>query len=270
MTQNTGWLSLSQNTSKGLKMQVTVVGTGKMAEAIIGGLKEYHDISVLGRDSKKLHLLKKKFNKIKSVEVMTGSCDVEGKNLLLCIKPHALESVGILLGGEANSLLSVLAGVTLEKLKKYIKAKHYIRAMPNLAASHQKSMTTLYGDEVFKKEAMGLCESFGRALWLNSEKEIDIATAVAGSGPAFLALVAEALADGAVKEGLRREDALVLVRGLFEGFSPLLNEKHPAIIKDEVMSPGGTTAAGYAALEEANVRDGMIKAIGKAHERARG
>jgi len=145
-----------------------------------------------------------------------------------------------------------------------------VRTMPNLAASYQKSMTTVFGDEAFKDEAIEICESFGKALWLNSEKEIDIATAVAGSGPAFLALAAEALSDGAVKEGLKREDAQELVKGLFEGFSSLLNEKHPAIIKDEVMSPGGTTAAGYAALEEGKVRDGFIKAIVKAYEKAKG
>lgn len=250
-------------------MKLTIVGTGKMAEAIIKGTVVYHDIEVLGRDEKKLEELQAKMPKINIVK-LGDSFNIEGKNILLCVKPYALEPVSIKLQGEANALLSVLAGTTLMALEKNIKAKSYIRAMPNLAASHQKSMTTLFGDASFKQEAIEICESIGKTLWLSSEKEIDIATAVAGSGPAFLALVAEALSDGAVKEGLKREDAYTLVRGLFEGFSPLLNEKHPAIIKDEVMSPGGTTAAGYAALEEGKVRDGLIKAISKAYEKAKG
>jgi len=250
-------------------MKLTIVGTGKMAEAIIKGAVVYHDIEVLGRDEKKLEELQAKMPKINIVK-LGDSFNIEGKNILLCVKPYALEPVSIKLQGEANALLSVLAGTTLMALEKNIKAKSYIRAMPNLAASHQKSMTTLFGDASFKQEAIEICESIGKTLWLSSEKEIDIATAVAGSGPAFLALVAEALSDGAVKEGLKREDAYTLVRGLFEGFSPLLNEKHPAIIKDEVMSPGGTTAAGYAALEEGKVRDGLIKAISKAYEKAKG
>jgi len=128
-------------------------------------------------------------------------------------------------------------------------------------------MTTVTGDENYKDMAMQICQALGEVLWVNSEKELDIATAVAGSGPAFLALVAEALSDGAVKEGLKREDANFLVRGLFEGFVPLLKDNHPALLKDAVMSPGGTTAAGYSALEEGKVRDSFIKAITKAYER---
>ncbi len=250
-------------------MKLTIIGTGKMAEAIIKGAVVYHDIEVVGRDEKKLENLQSKMPKIKIVS-LNDSFDISGKNVLFCVKPYALEPVSKKLKGEAHALLSVLAGTSLATLKENIEAKFYVRSMPNLAASYQKSMTTLFGDESFKQEAIEICESFGKALWLSSEKEIDIATGVAGSGPAFLALVAEALSDGAVKEGLKRDDAYTLVRGLFEGFSPLLNEKHPAIIKDEVMSPGGTTAAGYAALEEGKVRDGMIKAIEKAYEKARG
>ena len=251
-------------------MRVTIIGTGKMAEAILQGLVDYHDIEIIGRNAVKVEHLLARYPKIKSASVIENPCDIEGKNIILCVKPYALESVSSHFSGKANALLSVLAGTSLARLKEHIKAKSYVRTMPNLAASHQKSMTTLFGDDSFKQEAIMICEGFGNALWLSSEKEIDIATAVAGSGPAFLALVAEALSDGAVKEGLQREDAYTLVRGLFEGFSPLLNEKHPAIIKDEVMSPGGTTAAGYAALEEAKVRDGMIKAIEKAYNKTKG
>jgi pyrroline-5-carboxylate reductase len=251
-------------------MQLLIIGTGKMAEAIIAGAIDYHDIEITGRDSKKIEQLLTTFPKLKSAGNLEDSIDVSNKRVILAVKPYALEAVSHFLKGEAEVLISVLAGASLSALKHAIDAKYYVRTMPNLAASHQKSMTTLYGDEAFKAEAIEICESFGKALWLGSEKEIDIATAVAGSGPAFLALVAESLADGAVKEGIKREDALFLVRGLFEGFAPLLEEKHPAIIKDDVMSPGGTTAAGYGALEESGVRDGMIKAIEKAYSKARG
>ena len=251
-------------------MKLLIVGTGKMAEAIIKGAMDHHDIEVAGRDGMKLEALVKRYPKVINAGVMDRSFEIEGSNIVLCVKPYALESVSVHFRGEANALLSVLAGTSLASLKEHIKAKSYVRTMPNLAASHQKSMTTLFGDESFKEEAIEICQSFGNALWLKSEKEIDIATAVAGSGPAFLALVAEGLMDGAVKEGLKREDAMTLVRGLFEGFSPLLKGEHPAIIKDEVMSPGGTTAAGYAALEEGKVRDSMIKAIEKAYKKAKG
>ncbi len=248
-------------------MKLTIIGTGKMAEAIIKGTHLNFEVEVIGRSLEKLEKLEKLYN-IKIVHLV-NYCTIESKNVLLCIKPYVLKEVAQKLKGEASSLLSVLAGTTLTSLKQSIKADYYVRIMPNLAASYGKSMSTLCGDEEFKNEAIKISQCFGKTLWLGSEKEIDIATAVAGSGPAFLALVAEALSDGGVKEGLKREDADVLVRGLFEGFSPLLDENHPALLKDAVMSPGGTTAAGYAALEEGGVRSSFIKAVTRAYERAK-
>ena len=92
---------------------------------------------------------------------------------------------------------------------------------------------------------------------------------MAGSGPAYLALIAEALADGAVRQGLKREDAMAVMRGLFEGFGTLIQDMHPSLLKDGVMSPGGTTAAGYGALEDGNVRASCIDAIEKAYVKAK-
>jgi len=249
-------------------MKLTFVAAGNMAEAIIAGVYEKHEVEVVARDEKKLAELSKKYTI--TTQKLTDNFDITDKNLILCMKPYALEDVSKKFTGKANRVLSVLAGTSLETLKQNIQANHYVRVMPNLAAAYGKSMSTLCGDTAFKEEALEICQSFGKALWLGSEKEIDIATAVAGSGPAFLAMVAEALSDGAVKEGLKRQDADVLVRGLFEGFCPLLENNHPALLKDAVMSPAGTTAAGYSALEEGGVRDSFIKAITKAYERARG
>ncbi|HHE05557.1 MAG TPA: pyrroline-5-carboxylate reductase, partial [Epsilonproteobacteria bacterium] len=144
-----------------------------------------------------------------------------------------------------------------------------VRSMPNLAASIGKSMTTLTGDEKGKDEATVILNAVGHTLWLETEKEIDIATALAGSGPAYLALIAEALADGAVKQGLKREDAMATMRGLFSGFGELIQEMHPALLKDGVISPGGTTAAGYGALEDGKVRASCMTAIEQAYEKAK-
>lgn len=249
-------------------MKLTFIGAGNMAEAIIAGTYKKYEVEVVARDQKALDRVKDKYGILTTL--LEDSFDIDGKNIIFCVKPYALEEVSKKFRGSANSLLSILAGSSLDLLRENIDARYYVRIMPNLAAAHGKSMNTLCGDEEFKKEAIDICESFGKALWLRSEKEIDIATAVAGSGPAFLALVAEALSDGAVKEGLKREDANILVRGLFEGFVPLLENSHPALLKDAVMSPGGTTAAGYSALEEGKVRDSFIKAITKAYERAKG
>nr|MCH9741289.1 pyrroline-5-carboxylate reductase [Campylobacterota bacterium] len=234
-------------------MNLTIIGAGKMAEAIVEGTYKNFNVEVVARDSEVLEKFSQKYHVMTTV--LKGDYNIEGKNILLCVKPYALDAVSKRLIGSANALLSVLAGTSLAMLRGAITSQHYVRIMPNLAAAHGKSMSTLCGDEAYRDQAILVCNTFGKALWLGSEKEIDIATAVAGSGPAFLALVAEALSDGAVKSGLKRDDANSLVQGLFEGFPPLLSEMHPALLKDAVMSPGGTTAAGYGALEEGSVRD---------------
>jgi pyrroline-5-carboxylate reductase len=141
--------------------------------------------------------------------------------------------------------------------------------MPNLAASKGASMTTFTGDSEFCDEAQIVLKSIGSVRYLSSEKELDIATALAGSGPAYLALIAEALSDGAVKQGLKRDDAMAIMRGLFDGFGKIIQDTHPALLKDGVMSPGGTTAAGYSALEDGKVRSSCINAIEKAYQKAK-
>jgi len=247
---------------------ITFIGNGNMGLSIAQGLKNKYNIEVVGRDMKKLGAFEKALG-VKVDKYLLDNFDISEKTVLLCVKPANVEEVSKKLKGKARVLFSVLAGTSLEKLKKHFKSKAVVRAMPNLAASVGASMTTLTGDEEFRKEAEALLGAVGTTLWLNSEKEIDIATALAGSGPAYLALVAEALVDGAVKQGLKREDAMATMRGLFAGFGTLIQEIHPALLKDGVMSPGGTTAAGYAALEEGNVRAACMDAIETAYKRAK-
>ena len=246
---------------------ITFIGNGNMGLSIAQGLKGKYNIEVVGRDMKKLNAFEKTLD-VHVEKHLLDDFDISDKTVLLCVKPNNVEEVGKKLSGKARVLFSVLAGTTVEKLKKNIKSKAVVRTMPNLAASVGASMTTLTGDHSYKEEAQVLLGAVGETLWLNSEKEIDIATALAGSGPAYLALIAEALADGAVKQGLKREDAMATMRGLFAGFGTLIQDIHPSLLKDGVMSPGGTTAAGYGALEVGNVRASCIDAVEKAYKRA--
>ncbi|PLY07791.1 MAG: pyrroline-5-carboxylate reductase [Arcobacter sp.] len=248
-------------------MKLTLIGNGFMAQALARGLVNNFEIEIIGRDEKKLKKIKEELPQIE-IKVISDSEDINGKNIIFCVKPYALQSVAVRLHGQANILFSILAGTTLDNLKKQIKSKYYIRTMPNVAASVSKSTTTITGDNEAKNLAVDLFNHIGKAVWVNTEAQLDIATAVAGSGPAFLSLIAESLSDGAVKAGLERSISNELVQGLFEGFAQLLDKQHPALIKDSVMSPGGTTAAGMAKLEECAVRDAMIKAIEAAHNKA--
>ncbi len=248
-------------------MKLTLIGNGFMAQALARGLINDFEIEIIGRDLNKLNKIKEEIPNIE-IKVITDTEDISDKNIIFCVKPYALQSVAVRLQGEANILFSILAGTTLDTLKSQIKAKYYIRTMPNVAASVSASTTTITGDKEAKNLAIELFNYVGKSVWVNTEKQLDIATAVAGSGPAFLSLIAESLSDGAVKAGLERHISNELVQGLFEGFSKLLDTKHPALIKDSVMSPGGTTAAGMGKLEEGAVRDAMIKAIEAAHNKA--
>ena len=246
---------------------ITFIGNGNMALSIAQGLKENYKIEVVGRNLEKLNKFESELG-VKIEKSLINGFDIENKTILFCVKPANVEEVSAQLSGKARVVFSVLAGTSVEKLRSNLNTNAVVRTMPNLAASVQKSMTTLTGDVEFKDEAENLLGAIGSTRWLASEKEIDIATALAGSGPAYLALMAEALADGAVKQGLKREDAMAIMRGLFGGFGELIQDIHPALLKDGVMSPGGTTAAGYGALEDGNVRASCIDAIEKAYKKA--
>lgn len=246
---------------------ITFIGNGKMALALAKGLCKTHDIEVIGRTNETMNRFESSLG-MPVTKTLYQNADINNKKIILCVKPANLSEIAPLLKGKADTLYSVLAGTTLDTLKS-IDALHYCRAMPNLAAEVNVSMTSLVGDTAIKTFAMELFSTIGNVIWLSSEKELDIATALAGSGPAYLALIAEAFCDGAVREGLKRDDAMVLMRGLFEGFGRLIQTTHPALLKDAVMSPGGTTAAGYGALEKGKVREGCMEAVRCAYERAK-
>lgn len=250
-----------------MSKQITFIGNGNMAFAIASGLASSCEIEVVGRDIEKLDAFEEKLKTVIK-KTLYSEFDAKDKTLILCVKPANITSMKTMIKGKAKNLYSVLAGTSIEVLKENIDAQNYVRTMPNLAANIKKSMTTLTGDLTCKDDVLEIFNSIGYTLWVASEKELNIATAVAGSGPAYLALIAEALADGGVKQGLKRDDAMQLVRGLFAGFSDIIQDVHPAVFKDAVMSPGGTTAAGYSALEENGVRIGCIKAVEAAYKRA--
>ena len=246
---------------------ITFIGNGNMALSIAKGLKNRHRIEVIGRDLDKLDKFEKELD-ANIQKLLISDCNIEDKTVILCVKPTNVEEISTKIKGKAKVIYSVLAGTTVQKIKEHLNPHAVVRSMPNLAASVGKSMTTLTGDESYKDEAKELLGTIGTTLWLSSEKELDIATGLAGSGPAYLALIAEALTDGAVKQGMKRADAMATMRGLFGGFGELIQDIHPAILKDAVMSPGGTTAAGYSALEDGNVRASCINTIEKAYKKA--
>lgn len=250
--------------------KLTFIGNGNMAKSLIRGLINTYEIEVLGRNLQGLKALKKDIPNI-SINIIKSTEDISNKTIILCVKPSSLATLAPKLQGEASAIYSILAGTDINSLH-VIKSKYYLRSMPNLAASYQQSMTTLTGDTALQASAIEIFSHIGNTLWLNSEKELDIATGLTGSGPAYLAVIAEALADGAVTQGLKRQDAQLLTKGLFKSFEALISDTeythNPSAIKDAVMSPSGTTAIGYEALERGNVRHAFMSAIKDAYHKA--
>jgi len=239
---------------------ISIIGYGAMARAILAGMENgelrMENVEVVGRDEKKLKEIEKKFN-VKTA--LINDYDISGKTIILAIKPYALQEVSMRIKGEADVLISILAGKAIFELQKYIKAKSYIRAMPNIAAKYQASTTAVTGDEEAKEIAIQILSSIGDVIWVNNDDEIDMATAIIGSGPAFLAIIAEAISDAGVYTGLKRDVSEKLTRGLFKSFSNLKEDFSQ--IKNLVMSPKGTTAEGIKILEEEGMRGKIMKGI---------
>ena len=244
-------------------MKILLIGAGNMGGAILSKLDKY-DVTVVESHKPRAQELEALYP---NVTISDTIPTLDGYVVILAIKPQSLSSLET--SGEADALISILAGTPLENIKAKIKAKSYIRAMPNIAALKGKSVTSVCGDEAFKDEAMEILSTIGKAIWLDSEEQLDIATGIGGSAPAWLALVAEALSDGAVNMGLPRDKSYEYVAALFDGMGAMLADEHPAIIKDKVTSPAGTTIAGLAALEEGAVRDSFIQAIKVCYDRTK-
>ncbi len=195
--------------------------------------------------------------------------------VLLAVKPQQLEAVATTCPPEASGLLiSVLAGVTVQRLERLFPRWRCVRAVPNTPALVRSGLTGLaWGQTVTVEERNWVRRLFalvGEVMEL-PEAQLDAFLALTSSGPAFVALVAEAMADGAVAAGLPRQQAHHLAQRTLAGTAALLEQQqlHPAQLKDMVSSPGGTTIAGVRALESSGLRSALIEAVVAAAERSR-
>ena len=172
-------------------------------------------------------------------------------------------------------IVTMAAGVTVARLHELLGAKYpVIRIMPNTPVAVGEGMIEYtVSDDVFMDEISEFAEALRHAGKLDrlEEKLIDAATALAGSGPAFVYLFAESLADGAVACGLPREKAMEYAARTIKGAAAMMlsSEKHPGELKDEVCSPGGTTIAGVKALEKGAFRGTVMEAVTAAYEKAK-
>lgn len=177
--------------------------------------------------------------------------------------------------GAQATLVSVAAGITLAQLRQGLGGTvHLVRAMPNVNVAVAQSCTALCSEPSTTPDARRAVEELwsavGTAVWLPQESMMDAATALGASGPAWVAVLLEALMDGGVKAGLPRAVARDMALAMVQGTVGHLTQKdlHPGALKDMVTSPAGTTAAGQLVLEQAGVRGALMGAVDAATQRA--
>ena len=262
-------------------IQFGVIGGGIMAEAIISRLLEqkiYSPKTILVSEPQ---LQRREFWQERyQVEVTNDNNDVicAQEILLLAIKPQVLDAVvtKLILSTEPENsplIISILAGVPLSRLESAFKGYSVIRVMPNTPATVGEGISAIsLGSQVSAEQlqkAQQIFTAVGQVVEV-AENLMDAVTGLSGSGPAYVALMIESLADGGVASGLPRAIAQKLAIQTVLGTATLLQELslHPAEVKDRVSSPGGTTIAGVTALEKGGFRSAVIEAVKSAYKRS--
>jgi len=261
--------------------KVALVGGGKMGEAIISGLLksgEYkpQDIQVFEIIESRSKYISQTYN----VECVDNARDAASfaDITIIAVKPgdvkNALEQIEPAIK-QGKVFVSIAAGVTLEFLKKHLPADvPVVRVMPNMACMVRGAMIVVCPSENTKQQELemvkGTLSLLGRVITLD-EKYLNLATGLVGSGPAYIYLIIEALADAGVRLGLPKDISILLAAQTTLGAAKMVVEtgEHPAKLKDMVTTPAGTTIEGLLALEEGKLRAVIIKAVTKAAERAR-
>ncbi|MBP3192645.1 pyrroline-5-carboxylate reductase [Natronogracilivirga saccharolytica] len=261
--------------------KITIIGAGKMGETLASrflstGTLSRDQLFITAKHESRVAYFDEKFG-------IKGSTDNAAavKNadiILLCVKPQIAPKVIELIRESINQdqlVISIMAGYTLEQLQKaLVLPLPVIRAMPNTPSEIGAGMTVLAsgnqtnGDHIAFAKA--LFDTVGETTVLD-EKYFDAVTGLSASGPAFIYMVIEALAEGGVKCGLPRDVSTTLVTQACLGAARMVAEtgQHPAILKDHVTTPAGCTIDGLLKLEEGGLRVTMIKAVDEAARRAK-
>ncbi len=261
-------------------MRLGVIGVGKMGGIIVRSITDRllpaQQIWITDLDTTLV-------TKLCDERQVNGAADitelVETTDIILCAVPpvavpHILPQIARSLTSP-QWMISIAAGVTTTSLESYFEVPcAIVRVMPNIAASVGAAISVLTGGSAAGADhlatAQKIFDACGTSL-IMEERHLNAVTGMSGSGPAYVALFIEALADAGVQVGLPRQDAQTLATHTVLGAATLLAEtqEHPVVLKNRVTTPGGTTAAGLYALEQGRFRATVTEAILAATERAK-
>jgi pyrroline-5-carboxylate reductase len=261
---------------------VAVIGAGNIGRALIGGMVQggllpAERIIATRRSPEALEALAHQFE---GLHTTTDNAEAarEASVVLLTIKPQSraevIEEIRSVLADDVL-LISVLAGITTDTLQANLgRDLAVVRAMPNTPALVDEGATAIAGgafadpDDLARAEA--IFEAVGQAVTV-PENLMDAVTGLSGSGPAYVYMFIEALTDAGVKQGLPRKESAQLAAQTVYGAAKLAieTEKHPAILRDEVTTPGGTAIAAVSELESRGLRTTIINAVATATDRSK-
>lgn len=261
-------------------MKLGFVGSGKMASALVQGVVKSGAVApgdVIVSDV--IAAAAQRLATVAGVAFAESNADLVAiaGALVLCVKPaDAIDALRSLRMDEAEKLvISIVAGLPISALQEAAgPGVRIVRVMPNTpalihkgAAAYALGATATGADAALTEKIFG---AVGEVVCVKEEL-LDVVTGLSGSGPAYIYLVIEAMADAGVLMGLPRELALKLAAQTVSGAAGMVLQtgRHPATLKDEVTSPGGTTIAGLEALEAAGLRSAFFSAVRAATERAR-
>ena len=262
-------------------MRVTFIGGGNMGEAIMGALLRKkvvtpEEITVSDISPTRLDDL---FDKLGVNVTLNNSFAVTGAEvIILAVKPQVLSAVLEELNGKlapSQLVLSIVAGAATARLRKGLGHAKIIRSMPNTPAQIGEGITVWKSTREVTKTQKGIARAvfnvMGMEIEVADEKYLDMATAVSGSGPAYVFYFVESLIEAAVKLGFSRDNAVILVLQTVNGSIHLMqkSDKTPAELRKAVTSPNGTTFAAITRLEKDDFQGLLYKAIEAAYSRAK-
>jgi pyrroline-5-carboxylate reductase len=263
-----------------LGRKIAIIGCGNMGEALVAGM-----LAAGAAKPEHLHATDVVAARVEHLQsryrVQAGTDNPAAAAwadvVILAVEPQILDGVLDSLGTaltESQLVISVAAGYPIARLAARLPAgARVVRCMPNTPSEVRAGVAALsFGGHVSDEDAQvarAIFESVGRVVVVE-ERLMDAVTGLSGSGPAYIFLISEALADGGVKAGLPREVALALASQTLLGAARMVLEtgEHPARLKDRVASPGGTTIAGLNALEEGRLRASLMSAVEAATRRS--
>ena len=242
--------------------KLLIIGLGKMGGSLLEGLISEKlpkiKISVIEPNLNETNkdMVIKNTNHYSSIDKI-NSFDFD--IVIFAIKPQIVKEVcqqiSLISSGKSFSIISILAGTKIKTFERFFNNYPIIRTMPNLAASKGSSITALYGNNFINNDFKLLTENIfskiGEYFWINSEDDIDIITAISGSGPAYYFYLTECLSSIAREIGLKEIDTNKLAKIVAKGSSDLMmsSSKTANELKENVTSKGGTTEAAFEILE---------------------